>query len=309
MIKLENEKFSILERVIRTTARIECINTNGETSVGTGFFFSLPKTTEQEEKLVYPFLITNKHVIKDAREGLFKILVDDGSSFGAIKNVRFNPANWILHPDNDVDIAIFNVADTINHFKEENTPMIYTQISNDIIPSLSQIEDEIDAIEDVIFIGYPSGIYDEEQLLPIARKGITATPISRDFNGKPQFLIDASVFPGSSGSPVFIINIGMIPEKRKPAVRAGSRIFFLGILSQGVFHTANGNFITAEIPVVQTTMYIPQEMIDLGIVIKSRVIEDFIKNTIAKIEKIQRRVKKEIKKLESETQNEFEETG
>lgn len=36
------------------------------------------------------------------------------------------------------------------------------------------------------------------------RRGITATNINFDYNGKKEFVIDAACFPGSSGFPVFI---------------------------------------------------------------------------------------------------------
>lgn len=57
-------------------------------------------------------------------------------------------------------------------------------------------------------IGYPNGLWDSQNNLPIIRRGITATSVKKDYNGKKEFLIDAAVFPGSSGSPVFIFNEG-----------------------------------------------------------------------------------------------------
>ena len=63
--------------------------------------------------------------------------------------------------------------------------------------------EQLEAIEEVVLIGYPAGIRDPAHLTPIARKGITATPPAWDYGGRPTFLVDASVFHGSSGSPVF----------------------------------------------------------------------------------------------------------
>jgi hypothetical protein len=90
----------------------------------------------------------------------------------------------------------------------------------------------LDAVEEVLFIGYPCGIWDARNLLPIVRRGITATPIYIDFSGRKQFLIDASVFPGSSGSPVFIYNAGIYWDKKSGSTVVGHRLFFLGILSE-----------------------------------------------------------------------------
>ncbi len=71
----------------------------------------------------------------------------------------------------------------------------------------------IDAFEESMFIGYSSGLWDDVNLIPITSKGITATPILINFQGKNEFLIDASAFPGSSGSPVFLYKTGAYLHK------------------------------------------------------------------------------------------------
>ena len=53
-------------------------------------------------------------------------------------------------------------------------------------------------------------MYDQVNLIPITRTGMTATPLQLDYDGRPSFLIDASVFPGSSGSPVFVYKSGKL---------------------------------------------------------------------------------------------------
>ena len=74
--------------------------------------------------------------------------------------------------------------------------------------------DEIDAIEDIIFIGYPNGIWDSVNNMPILRKGSTATHPCLNYNGKKEFMIDAACFPGSSGSPVLIFNENGYKDKK-----------------------------------------------------------------------------------------------
>lgn len=53
--------------------------------------------------------------------------------------------------------------------------------------------------------GYPNGLIDYYNNLPILRSGITATQPKLNFNGKEEFLTDIHNFGGSSGSPIFII--------------------------------------------------------------------------------------------------------
>ena len=57
---------------------------------------------------------------------------------------------------------------------------------------------------DVIFVGYPENRYDVVNNLPLIRKGSIASMPNINFNGKGQIVIDAQIFPGSSGSPVFV---------------------------------------------------------------------------------------------------------
>jgi len=62
-------------------------------------------------------------------------------------------------------------------------------------------------------VGYPVGIWDSANNMPVIRRGITATHPGKDYEGKSEFMIDAACFPGSSGSPVFLFNLGSYPQK------------------------------------------------------------------------------------------------
>ena len=73
----------------------------------------------------------------------------------------------------------------------------------------------------------------------IVRQGITATPIWNNFKGEEVFLVDAGVFPGSSGSPVFIYNRGTYPTKDGIAV--GNRLLFVGVMTQTILKKSNSN--------------------------------------------------------------------
>ena len=166
--------------------------------------------------------------------------------------------------------------------------IFFKYITKDIIPTNEDLN-KIDAIEEILFIGYPTGIWDSKNLIPVARRGITATPVYLDFQGEKQFLIDASVFPGSSGSPVFIYNPGIYWDKHSGATVVGHRLFFLGILS-AVFQMPDTGEIVISPGVSETgQIIIPtrrpavsiKQLIDLGIVFKAETIletiEEFLK--------------------------------
>ena len=84
----------------------------------------------------------------------------------------------------------------------DRTPY-FPSLQKAMIPSSTDLEG-LAAIEDVIMIGYPIGLLDSHNNLPVARKGITATDPVKDYEGRKEFMIDLACFPGSSGSPVFL---------------------------------------------------------------------------------------------------------
>jgi hypothetical protein len=139
--------------------------------------------------------------------------------------------------------------------------------------------DRLDAIEDVVFIGYPNGMWDTLNNLPIVRRGTTATPAAVDFEGHPHFLIDASVFPGSSGSPVFLYNTGMYAQKDGGTV-VGSRLHFLGAVSSVYFREYDGSIESRPVPTAESPVAVVREMLDLGVVIKARAITETIDHLI-----------------------------
>ena len=270
MIKPE----SIFENILFTTVRVEARLPNNSTSTGTGFVFNYVKNDKQ-----YLFVVTNKHVIKNSIKGKLTFNQSDGEKpiLGKVFTIDYSnfESQWIGHPQDDIDVAIMPFAPVLNELSNRGVQIFFRSVTPNLIPSDKLLREEIDAVEDIVFVGYPSDIYDRRNLLPVVRKGITATPISVDFEGKPAFLIDASIFPGSSGSPVFLCNIGSYSPKGKGLV-VGSRVFFLGVVAS-VFIRKDLNTIelidipTGKVPVVVTT-----QMVDLGIVYKSIVIKELI---------------------------------
>lgn len=270
MIKPE----SIFENILFTTVRIEASLPNNSTSTGTGFVFNYVKNDKQ-----YLFVVTNKHVIKNSIKGKLTFNQSNGEKpiLGKVFTIDYSnfESQWIGHSQDDIDVAIMPFAHVLNELSNRGVQIFFRSVTPDLIPSDKLLREDIDAVEDIVFVGYPSDIYDRKNLLPVVRRGITATPISIDFERKPTFLIDASIFPGSSGSPVFLCNIGSYSPKGKGLV-VGSRIFFLGIVAS-VFIRKDLNTIelidipTGKIPVVATT-----QMVDLGIVYKSIVIKELI---------------------------------
>ncbi len=144
-------------------------------------------------------------------------------------NIKFDKTILTDNKLGNLDLVAIPLAGILNELSEKGIHVFYRTVDPNIVPSEKQIN-ELSAMEDITFIGYPSGLYDTINKIPILRQGITATPIWNDFQGKENFLIDAGVFPGSSGSPVFIYNHGSYPTKDGIAI--GSRLLFVGVISK-----------------------------------------------------------------------------
>ena len=55
--------------------------------------------------------------------------------------------------------------------------MYYTTLTLRDIPCKDEIANTISRIEDITVVGYPDGIWDSYNNMPIVRKGITATSL------------------------------------------------------------------------------------------------------------------------------------
>lgn len=269
---------TIAEQLFFTTLRIETSTPTGS-ETGTAFIFSY----EWDGKTAL-FLVTNKHVISKATSGRFFFTLSNGAqpSIGQRFDVHVDnfEQRWHGHPQPDIDIAVMPLVPVLQEIGKAGKRIFYKSIPHNLIPTQDQLN-SLDAIEEVLFVGYPSGLFDTKNLLPIIRRGITATPLQVNYGGKPTFLVDASVFPGSSGSPVFICNSGSYSDKRGNVFLGSSGVFFLGVIAQVVIREEHGKIDFVSIPTTQLPIVKTQQMIDLGIVYKSsavlETVLDFLK--------------------------------
>ena len=128
----------------------------------------------------------------------------------------------------DIDLCATPLEPFRRKAEQVGKKIFLTTLTTDHIPD-DQILRELLALESVTMIGYPIGLWDKVNNLPIARRGMTASHPRVDFNGKRIGVIDIAAFPGSSGSPVLIVNEGgyAIPSGY---VTGESSIYCLGSL-------------------------------------------------------------------------------
>jgi hypothetical protein len=269
---------TFIEQALFSTVRIEADKT-GVVEAGTAFIFEYP--LDDKSTL---FLVTNKHVVKGATAGRFFFTQSDGQrpQIGKRFDVEIQDfeQQWHFHPGDSIDVAVMPLGPVVNEIANRGVQLFIRALPKRFIPTAEQLA-ELDALEEIVFVGYPSGIYDAKNLMPIIRRGTTATPPQIDYEGEPVFLVDASVFPGSSGSPVLISNQGGYATKGGFVV--GSRILLLGVIAR-VFYTASeGKIEIISAPTGIKPLLKTKEMIDLGIVYKASTIVEAVESRLTNI--------------------------
>lgn len=197
-------------------------------STGTGFLYNVPLPEDPTKSI--PILVTNYHVVEGASEAVIELVEREGDAPILQKRVRAQiPAELLLaRTDARLDVALIPLGPLLNQLDAAKRPVFFRAVGPEVIPS-PEVISELAAVEDVVFIGYPSGVRDEHNSTPLIRRGITASPVWNDFGNEPVFLIDAGVYPGSSGSPVFIMNQGSYTTRNGLVV--GTRLLFLGLIT------------------------------------------------------------------------------
>lgn len=264
------------------TVRIHATLADGSTSKGTGFFYEA-KLGGGDDLL--PVLVTNKHVVAGAITGTIFFIASDSANvprLGHQLTMDFPDVHntfesyWTGHPRDDVDITCMLVGPQIKMMQDAGKNPFLIAISAESCPT-PELLDSFEVDEPIEFVGYPNALYDTVHLTPIWRRGSTATPIELDWRGLPAFLIDASVFPGSSGSPVFLIRrAGVIEDGiyKNTWVKA----LFLGILASTHLQPDSGTLVVGS----QSPTLVFNQFLDLGVVFKWSAVDEAVESACVK---------------------------
>lgn len=259
---------NIPEYLERCTVRIKAVTAKG-ISTGTGFFYRI-RRGENEGQVV---LVTNKHVIDGAQEIHIPLTTISTSGHTNVELCRVQcvPSTWVCHNDPQVDLAMMLFDDIARSFCERNARLHIRWLDSDLIPTKEEVSDMI-GLESICMVGYPNGLWDNVNNLPIFRWGALASNYWNNWQGRKEFLIDAACFPGSSGSPVFHYSAGGYVTRSRRVV-GPSRIQWLGILYAGPQHTVEGKIEIS--PIVQHNSMIYRAAVpnNLGVVIKSEQVQ------------------------------------
>ena len=172
------------------------------------------------------------------------------------------------HDNAQIDLAAILLRPILNRNVNDGSTIYREDISLKDFAA-EGVENQLRFVEDVLVVGYPQGQWDGTRNLPLFRRGITASPAMLDYNGESKFLIDCAIFPGSSGSPVFLYNFPAYVEDGE--VNFGERSALLGVVSSFLAHNVEGTVEEIEIPTATAVTKSPMPS-NLGVVIKAREI-------------------------------------
>lgn len=257
---------SISEKMMYNTVRLATV----DGSSGTGSFFDFKIGNKK-----IPIIITNKHVINYNEDETVTFYLHtmnrSGNPDGNVV-VTYN-AKWNFHENKDLCYcyisSLFNEVEKVYGKK-----VYYTANEERLVPSKQRLY-ELNALEELVMVGYPIGLWDERNNFPIFRRGYTACHPAIDFNDDGIGLVDIACFPGSSGSPIYIFNENGYRDKRGNINIGNSRLLLLGYLFAGPVHSASGDLIIQTIPTQQIISTNTPTMVNLGYYIKSFELQSF----------------------------------
>ena len=265
------ENPSVAQQLLFATVRLETRDASDQPlSVGTSFVLAHEFVPGKPEL----FLVSNKHVVDGAASALLyftRRASHGGPSVGDTFFVRIDDfaLQWHGHPDSNADVAVYPLGWQLDLIERGGETPYLMRLSSTMLIS-AEAADAADPFMPVVFVGYPNGLFDEKNYTPILRQATLATPLGLDFCGDPVFLIDGSVFPGSSGSPVYSYDLsikGQIIDIR-----------LIGILSAVFTQADTGDIVIEPAPVRTRPVVAFRQIIDLGVVMQARLIREAIED-------------------------------
>lgn len=260
---------SVSEQLMFSTVRLERM----DGSSGTGFFFNFIF----DEKVV-PVLITNKHVVNNNPKEVMKFqlhlcdIANPTSSLNESFTVTYQ-TDWIFHTKHDLCFTFVNPLFEEVH-KRTGKLVFSIPITEDIIYDAKKLE-SLSALEQVVMVGYPNGLWDQIHNYPLFRRGYTSAHPAYDFNREDVGVVDMACFNGSSGSPIFILDESGYLDKYTKTFNIGGRIIFLGVLFEGPQKLEIGEIVNVDVKMQQKSVSVAKSLINLGYYIKSYELSEF----------------------------------
>lgn len=275
--------------IARCTTRLQAGRRGQEpSSSGTGFYYSFP--LPGDPSLLVFVIVTNKHVVQGFDYVRFVMSsvppghdIDALVPAGLLQQRTFeldvHGGMVVHHPDAAVDLCALVCSSAIEAVTGEGR-MPYAAFLNasNLLPPDHRVWTRF--MEPVVMVGYPKGLWDHVHDMPIIRRGTTATHPLLAHRGRPEFVIDMACLPGSSGSPVFLFEDGIM-RSGSTSVMPGSRFALLGVLWGGPQMTLEGRIEVRPVPHASEAVAVTSAHMNLGYVVSADQLEPLVRRVIS----------------------------
>lgn len=235
---------------------VQLRNDEGE---GTGVIVNLANGFEND----VPVIITNKHVIEKCPDIELTLTVQTKEGNYATQECKLVGAREKCIFLDEYDLCAIPLRPLFMGLSGMERLVVASFVCLGEFATAKDFA-ESDPISDLYVVGYPDGFRDRKNNLPIAKKGVSSTPLFSDYEGRKEFLVDCGLCQGSSGSPVFI------KGKTNNYKLAGIVYATKNISVEGSVKDANGN-------VNRALFWVPS---GIGIAIKAQEILNLRKKLI-----------------------------
>lgn len=186
------------EKLMFSTVKVEV-----QGGIGTGYFYHFNLNGR-----IVPAIVTNKHVVhrNTDEDVLISIHLKTGDN-ESTRSVKVAVTDeWLFHPSYNIDLCCNLIEPVLKKIKEDTgmEPFYYPLTQDNLATRM--VCEHLSALEEVTMLGAPKGIWNTQFNLPVFRKGYTACHPYYDFEDMSTGIVDMACFPGSSGSPVLIVN-------------------------------------------------------------------------------------------------------
>lgn len=200
-----------------------------EKGAATGFVIN--RKDAREPGGVLPVVFTSVHVLDTVGRGplIIGIRKLDENGEAQVAMLAFNPSGaqgkerfYVRHPQHDLAAFALHLPDELAERAQLSSFLDERMLAHDGKRLRSGVE--------VSFLGYPEVLPGTEGAFPVLRSGRVASYPVGTSQAHGRFLINADVYPGDSGAPVFVTQggrprlVGMITQRISPDARNFSHL-------------------------------------------------------------------------------------
>ena len=174
---------------------------------GTAFFLDFSTADGKTSR----WLITNKHIVEGATELHLRLHAGVKGTDGTVTVAQDsfdlvvrNPSAISTHHPSE-DLCALSGGELEKGAASVQQVLAAEALREDMIRPQAELE-AFGTCENVLMIGYPAGLKDDSNNLPILRRGATGSHPGMRFNNECRGLVDIASYGGSSGSPILIWN-------------------------------------------------------------------------------------------------------